>query len=224
MLGPDNGAGHKGQIPHMEHLARLGLHVPHFELFVKDLNVILDPLDQLGLVFPDVGPDEQGVESGEDPEHFIGILSCEELIPEPDRDSGLNPINSLITYLHSSLPNLTTLLSNTETINSLHILTSKVDPLDGISINSLQSNDLWLDLLLQPLGSGYLAQHPTVTIQQGIQQLYRAVHDPPVVIKELNLQLRQPEVEISQHAICLKQKKLKEKSEINLKSIKSRYN
>ena len=49
-----------------------GLHVLHLELLAQGLNVIIDPLDKLGLILHGVGPDEQGVEPGEDPEHFIG--------------------------------------------------------------------------------------------------------------------------------------------------------
>ena len=61
----------------------------------------------------------------------------------------------LSNFLHVFL---TTILDNIETINPLHILTSKVDLLDGMSINNLESNDLWLDILLRPLGSVYLDQ------------------------------------------------------------------
>ena len=46
-------------------------------------SLYLDPLDELGLVFPDgssdVGPDEEGVEPGEDPEHLVGVLGGAEL-------------------------------------------------------------------------------------------------------------------------------------------------
>ena len=48
---------------------------------MKDLDVILDPLDKLGLVFPDgppdVGPDKQGVEPGEDPNISLAFLAVQ---------------------------------------------------------------------------------------------------------------------------------------------------
>jgi hypothetical protein len=64
------------------------------------LNVVLDPLNELCLVFPDSAPDvrayEQGIETREDPEHLIGILGCSKLITQTGSDSGLNTIDSLI--------------------------------------------------------------------------------------------------------------------------------
>jgi len=51
----------------MTHVARLAVGVLNFELLVQGLDVILHPLDQLGLVLadgaPDVGAHKEGVEA-----------------------------------------------------------------------------------------------------------------------------------------------------------------
>ena len=67
LLGPDDRAGHRRQIPDVRHLVGLGLEILDLEFLVQSLDVILDPLYQLGLVFsdgaPDMRPDKEGVES-----------------------------------------------------------------------------------------------------------------------------------------------------------------
>ena len=110
--------------------------------FSCSLDVILDSLDKLSLVLPegpsDVGPDEHGVEPGVDTEHFIGILSR----AEPGSDPGLHHVN-LSSYLfveasQASLPSL---------VMSTYFTFSRARLTNSISISSLQSNGLWLDLL-----------------------------------------------------------------------------
>ena len=70
----------------MGHLAGLRLVVLHLELLVQGLDVVLDLLDELGLVLPDgaadVGPHKQRVEAREDLEHLVGVLGRAELVPE----------------------------------------------------------------------------------------------------------------------------------------------
>ena len=50
----------------------------NLERLVQGLNIVLDPLDQLSLVFADgaadVRPDEQRVETREDAEYLVGVL------------------------------------------------------------------------------------------------------------------------------------------------------
>ena len=96
-------------------------------------------------------PDEESVEPGEDPEHFIGILGHAQRVCQPGRDPGLHPVNALIVRFHNSLPGLATLLSNVKSINLLHIIIGKVDLLNSTNISSLQNNGLWPDLLLLDL-------------------------------------------------------------------------
>ena len=70
----------------------------------------LDPLDELGLVFPDgssdVGPDEEGVEPGEDPEHLVGVLGGAELEEKVNRRSSKNGKDDLATWRHTKCPNV----------------------------------------------------------------------------------------------------------------------
>lgn len=65
----------------------------NLEFLMKALNVILDPLNKLCLILSDgttdVGTHKQGVEAGENTEHFIGILGSAQLVPEPSCDAGL---------------------------------------------------------------------------------------------------------------------------------------
>ncbi len=64
------------------------------------LDVVLHPLDQLSLVLPDgaadVRPHEQRVKSGEDTEHFVGILGSSQLVSQTSSDPCLNSVNPLI--------------------------------------------------------------------------------------------------------------------------------
>ena len=73
---------------------------PHLKLVMKCLNVILHSLNQLCLVLTngtsDVWPNEQSIESGEDPEHLIGILGGSQLITQARSDTCLHPVNALI--------------------------------------------------------------------------------------------------------------------------------
>ena len=61
---------------------------------MQGLDVIFDPLNELRLVLsdgaPDVWPDKQGVEAGENAEHLVGVLCSPELIAETGGDSSLN--------------------------------------------------------------------------------------------------------------------------------------
>lgn len=60
------------------------MRMTYLELVMKCLNVILHPLDQLGLVFADCTSDvwthKQSIEPGEDPEHLVCILGCSKLV------------------------------------------------------------------------------------------------------------------------------------------------
>jgi len=84
----------------MTHVARLAVGVLNFELLVQGLDVILHPLDQLGLVLadgaPDVGAHKEGVEAWEDAEHLVGVLRGAELVAEVGRYLGLNAVDSLV--------------------------------------------------------------------------------------------------------------------------------
>lgn len=67
---------------------------------MESFNVILDTLDKLCLVLTDstsdVRTNKQGIETGKDSEHFIGIFGCSKLISEPGCDSCLNTVNTFI--------------------------------------------------------------------------------------------------------------------------------
>ena len=72
----------------------------HLELVVQTLDVVLDPLDELGLVLADgaadVRPHEERVVAREDAEHLDGVLGRAELVPQPRRDASLHPVNTLV--------------------------------------------------------------------------------------------------------------------------------
>lgn len=69
------------------------------ELALKRFDVLFDAKDELGLVLAngaaDVGPDEEGVEAGEDEEHLVGILSAAQLIAQTRRDARLHAVDAL---------------------------------------------------------------------------------------------------------------------------------
>ena len=90
----------------------------YLELLVESFNVVLDPLDELGLVLPDgstdMWPHKQGVEAREDSEHLVGVLGRAELIPQTGSDPRFYTVNALfisetqrvtppITHMHSTL-------------------------------------------------------------------------------------------------------------------------
>ena len=67
---------------------------------MQGLNVVLDSLDELGLVLPD-GPsdvctDEQGVVAGEDAKHLVGIPSRPELVPQTCCYASFHAIYALV--------------------------------------------------------------------------------------------------------------------------------
>ena len=97
---PDDGTRHRRQVSHAAHVAGFALRVLHFELFVQRLDVILDSLNQLGLVLTDgaadVRPDKESVETREDAEHLIGVPRRAELIAQTCSDSRFNSVNSLV--------------------------------------------------------------------------------------------------------------------------------
>ena len=70
--------------------------IDYLEFFVKGLDVILDPLDELGLILsdgtPDVRSDEEGVEARKDAEHLVGVLRRSQLVAETSRDTSLNAV------------------------------------------------------------------------------------------------------------------------------------
>ena len=67
---------------------------------MERLNVILDTLDELSLVFSDSASDvrshEEGIETREDAKHLICIAGRPELIPKTSCDPRFNTINTLI--------------------------------------------------------------------------------------------------------------------------------
>ena len=71
---------------------------------MESINVFLDPLNELCLVFPDgpldVGPHKQGIVAGKDPEHFIGILCSAQLVSQVSSNPGLYYINALSISAH----------------------------------------------------------------------------------------------------------------------------
>lgn len=102
----------------------------NLKLVMQGLNVIFDPLNELGLVFPDGTADvrahKQGVEAREDAEHLVGVLGCAELVTETSCYTGLNAVDSLVISLHGSLPCFRSFLANIQTIHFLHILIGQV--------------------------------------------------------------------------------------------------
>ena len=78
LLGPDDGSSNGWNVTNPGHSISLAVNVLDLELLVQGFDVVLDSLNQLGLIFPDGTPDvrphKKGVEPGEKPEHFVGIL------------------------------------------------------------------------------------------------------------------------------------------------------
>ena len=72
----------------------------HLEFLVQGLDIVLDALDQLGLVFTDgtadVRPDEQRVVAGEDAEHLVGVFGGTQLVAESGCDARLHAVDALI--------------------------------------------------------------------------------------------------------------------------------
>lgn len=83
LLGPDNGTSNWWNVANTGHSISLAVDVLDLELLVQSFDIVFDPLNQLGLIFPDGAPDvrphEEGVEPGENAEHLIGILGRSEL-------------------------------------------------------------------------------------------------------------------------------------------------
>ena len=86
-------------------------------------NVIFHSLHQLSLVFSDGSPDvrahKQGVKSGEDAEHLIGILGCSQLVSQSGRDSGLNSVNSLIISMKTKISQIYRMVKNERLFSSV---------------------------------------------------------------------------------------------------------
>ncbi len=87
LLGPDDGASNWGNVTNTGHSISLAVYILDLEFLVQGFDVVLDSLNQLGLVFsdgtPDMGPHEEGVEPREDAEHLVGILGRSELSGKP---------------------------------------------------------------------------------------------------------------------------------------------
>ena len=66
----------------------------------QTLHTFVAYLYQLCLIFPDGTSDvwsyKQGIEAGEDAEHFVGVLGGSELVTEASSDAGLHTVNALI--------------------------------------------------------------------------------------------------------------------------------
>lgn len=63
---------------------------------MQSFNIVLHSLYQLCLVFPnsasDVRAHKQGIESGKNTEHLVGVLGCSKLVTEVSSDAGLHTI------------------------------------------------------------------------------------------------------------------------------------
>ena len=81
--------------------------VTNLELVVQRLNVILDPLNELGLVLPDgpsdVGTNKQSIVSREDPKHLISTLSSAQLVSETGCNTSLYSVNTLIISTENTI-------------------------------------------------------------------------------------------------------------------------
>lgn len=144
LLGPDDGARHWWQVSDVAHLAGLALRILHFELVVQRLDVVFHALYELRLVLSDctsdVGTHKEGVEAGENAEHFIGVLCGSQLITQAGGNTRLHAIDAFIIALHGSFPGFHALLRNIQTINLFDVLISQVNLLNGVGISSVKEN------------------------------------------------------------------------------------
>jgi hypothetical protein len=77
-------------------------------------DILLNGIDEASLVFLDgtanFGSDEESIELGEDPEHFLGIAGSRELIPQAGDDLIFDPSDSVVVGSLCRVPDLRALL------------------------------------------------------------------------------------------------------------------
>ena len=115
------------------------------EALVQAVDRLLDVIHQLILIFLDgttnLGANEEGVELGENSEHFVCSLSSGESVSEPGDDGVLYSGRTFVVKVLGSYPSLPALIRDIQQVNILKSLPSLLDFLYSINIAHLLHNN-----------------------------------------------------------------------------------
>lgn len=107
---------------------------------MKGFDIIFHPLYQVGLILPygapDVGPHEQGVETGEDAKHLVCIFGSSQLVAEVGGNPRFHSINAFFVSLNGRIPSVLTFLGYVQAVHFFDIFVCQVHLLK-ISRNSI---------------------------------------------------------------------------------------